>query len=132
MDHPNTYNSRNSNSNLQSVLLPLLLLLLAQQPQRRLLRPRMPSNRSWNGPEVVNNILNCESIPRIYTQLRMHLNTFIQLRDWLVIHTQLRGSLHISIEEKLLIFIYIASTSSSNRAAQERFNRSARIVSLYV
>jgi hypothetical protein len=54
------------------------------------------------------------------------------LRDWLVINTGLKSSRDTSVEEKLVIFIYVASTSASNRAVQERFNRGARSVSLYV
>ena len=62
----------------------------------------------------------------------MQLDTFFCLRDWLVRNTGLQSSRDTLVEEKLVIFIYIASTSASNRAAQERFNRSARVVSLYV
>jgi len=60
----------------------------------------------------------------------MQLDTFNQLRDWLMNNTKLNSSRYISIEEKLLIFIYIASTSASNRVAQERFNCSADTISL--
>jgi hypothetical protein len=62
----------------------------------------------------------------------MQLDTFLHLRDWLLINTELKSSRDTSIEEKLVIFIYIASTGASNRAAQERFNRSAGAISLYV
>jgi len=126
MDH---HNSNRRDGDIQSVILPLLLLLLLQRRHRH---PRIPSNRGWTGQEVVDNLLNCGSPTRIHNQLRMQLDTFFQLRDWLLINTRLKSSRYISIEEKLLIFIYIASTSASNRAAQERFNRSARVVSLYV
>jgi hypothetical protein len=126
MDH---HNSNNRDGDIQSVILPLLLLLLLQRRHRH---PRIPSNRGWTGKEVVDNLLNCGSPTRIHNQLRMQLDTFCQLRDWLLINTRLKSSRYISIEEKLLIFIYIASTSASNRTAQERFNRSARVVSLYV
>ena len=95
----------------QAITYSLLLLLLLQEPQR----PRIRSNRQWSGQEVVDSLLNCESTTRIYTQLRMQLNTFFQLRDWLVINTDLKSSLYISIKEKLLIFIFITSIGASNR-----------------
>lgn len=118
-----------SDSDNQSVILSLLLFLVLQRRHRRLLTR---SNRGWTGQEVVDNLLNCGNPTRIHNQLRMNLDTFSHLRDWLVINTRLKSSRNTSIEEKLLIFIYITSTGASNRATQERFNRGARAVSLYV
>jgi len=123
MDH------HNSDSDNQSVILSLLLILILQRHHRR---PPTPSNRRWTGQEVVDDLLNCGNPIRIHNQLRMQLDTFFHLRDWLVINTGLKSSRNTSIEEKLLIFIYIASTGTSNRATQERFNCGARVVSLYV
>jgi len=59
----------------------------------------------------------------------MWLDTFYSLRDWLVSNTKLEGSQKVSIKEKLVTFIYIASTGASNWQAQERFNRSAWTIS---
>lgn len=126
MDH---HHINGSDGDIQSAILPLILLLLLQRRHRR---PPTPSNRGWNGQEVVDNLLNCGNPIRIHNQLRMKVDTFFHLRDWLVINTRLKSSRNTSIEEKLLIFIYITSTGASNRAAQERFNRGARAVSLYV
>jgi hypothetical protein len=119
----------NSDSDDQSVNISLLLFLVLQRRRRRLLTP---SNRAWTGQEVVDNLLNCGNPIRIHNQLRMNLDTFFHLRDWLVINTRLKSSRNTSIEEKLLIFIHITSTGASNRVAQERFHRSARAVSLYI
>jgi hypothetical protein len=118
-----------SDDNSQPIVLSALLLLLLQQRHRRLL---MPSNRRWTCHEVVKDLLDCGNPTRIHSQLRMQLDTFLHLRDWLLINTELKSSRDTSIEEKLVIFIYIASTGASNRAAQERFNRSAGAISLYV
>jgi hypothetical protein len=118
-----------SDDNSQPIVLSALLLLLLQQRHLRLL---MPSNRRWTCHEVVKDLLDCGNPTRIHSQLRMQLDTFLHLRDWLLINTELKSSRDTSIEEKLVIFIYIASTGASNRAAQERFNRSAGAISLYV
>ena len=59
----------------------------------------------------------------------MQLATFYSLRDWLVNNTKLKDSRKVSIEEKLVTFIYIASTEASNRQAQEQFNCSAQTIS---
>ncbi len=117
----------NSNDSSKTIVLSALLLLLLQSRQRRL---PTPSNRRWSCQEVVDDLLNCGNSTRIHNQLRIQLDTFLHLRNWLVINTGLKSSRDTSIEEKLVIFIYIASTGASNRATQERFNRSARSVSL--
>lgn len=97
--------------------------------QRRNRHPPTPSNRRWTCKEVVDDLLNCGNSTRIHNQLRMKLETFFQLRDWLVANTELQSSRGTSVEVKLVIFIYISSNGASNRAAQERFNRGARSIS---
>jgi hypothetical protein len=107
-------------------LVPTVLLLATIYSQRRL---QISSNRLYTGQEYVDDLLNCGNDIRIHNQLRMKLMTFNMLRDWLVQNTKLDSSRYISIEEKLLIFIYISSSGRSNRAAQERFNRGAQVIS---
>jgi len=116
-------------SDNQAIILSALLLLLLQRGHRRSITP---SNRRWTCQEVVKDLLNCGNPTRIHNQLRMQLETFFQLRDWLVTNTKLRSSRGTSVEVKLVIFIYITSNGASNRAAQERFNRGARSVSSLV
>jgi hypothetical protein len=108
-------------------LIPVLLIstLCDQQP------PRLHSNRTYTGQDYVNDLLSCGNSSRIRNQLRMQLTTFNLLRDWLFKNTALNNSCHISIEEKLFIFIYIASSGMSNRDTQERFNRSPSVISKY-
>jgi hypothetical protein len=125
----NVMDHHGGDSDNNTILLSALLLLLLQRGHRRVITP---SNRRWTCQEVVENLLNCKNATRIHNQLYMQLSTFFYLRDWLVTNTELKSSRDTSIEEKLVIFIYIASTSVSNRVAQERFNRSARSVSLYI
>ena len=82
-------------------LIPVLLIstLCDQQP------PRLHSNRTYTGQDYVNDLLSCGNSSRIRNQLRMQLKTFNLLRDWLFENTALNNSCHISIEEKLFIFI---------------------------
>jgi hypothetical protein len=105
-------------------ILPVLLIvyILTQR------QPRLRTNRSNTGQGYVDNLLNCRNPNRIHTQLRMHLETFYLLRDWLEDNTNL-GPCHISIKEKLLIFIFICSSGVPNRDAQEHFNRGPRVIS---
>jgi hypothetical protein len=109
----------------------LILILIARRRRRTIVR--QPSNRQWTGHEVVDNLLNCGSSHRIQSQLRMKLDTFYQLKDWLLLHTELRSSVYgsrvVSIEEKLAIFLYIAGTNAGNRTTQERFNRAGSLIS---
>jgi hypothetical protein len=76
----------------------------------------------------MNNLLNCNHEKRIMSALRMTLPTFYKLRDWLQQNKQLESS-RISIEEKLVIFLYIAGTGVGNATAQERFSRSGCTIS---
>jgi hypothetical protein len=119
-------NSSDSSDSDMDWVLPLLLLATFYPHRQR----RIASNRLYSGQEYVDNLLNCGNDIRIRDQLRMRLNTFYLLRDWLVNNTKLKGSQRVSIEEKLVTFIYIASTGASNRQAQERFNRSSSTISL--
>jgi hypothetical protein len=92
-------------------------------------QPRMPSNCLYTGQGYTDDLLNCNNNIRIHNQLCMKLETFNILRDWFIQNTKLDSSQHVSIEEKLLIFIYISSSGRSNHATQERFNRSAQVIS---
>jgi hypothetical protein len=103
----------------------LLLATLIRRRRRRI----ASSNRTWTGQEYVDNLLNCGNPTRIRNQLRMELETFYLLRNWLVDNTELNASRHVSVEEKLVIFIFIASSGASNRRAQEQFNRSSSTIS---
>jgi hypothetical protein len=82
-------NSDDAICNNSDTLLPLLLLLLIYRRRRH---HRIPSNRRWTGQEVVDDLLNCGNATRIHNQLRMQLETFNQLRDWLVNNTKLNSS----------------------------------------
>jgi hypothetical protein len=114
----------------------LLLLVLLARRRRRILVTPQPTNRQWTGQQIVDNLLNCENNRRIYSQLRMKLDTFYRLRDWLLLYTELKSSIYggrsISIEEKLVTFIFITGGNASNPAAQERFNRSGSTISKYI
>jgi hypothetical protein len=92
-------------------LIPVLLIsaLCDQQP------PRLHSNRTYTVQDYVNDLLSCGNSNLIRNQLRMQLKTFNLLGDWLFENTALNNSCHMSIEEKLFIFIYVASSGMSNR-----------------
>ena len=126
----NTMDSSDDDSDfeLQSYTwaLPLISLMPLLADQRQ---PKTPTNRTWTSQEYVDNVLNCGNPTCIHNVLRMNLETFNQLQDWLVNNTKLRRSQKVSIEEKLFIFIAIASTRLSNCCIQEHYNCSARTVS---
>ena len=117
-----------SDSELQSYTwaLPLISLMPLLADQRQ---PKTPTNRIWTSQGYVDNVLNCSNPTCIHNVLCMNLETFNQLQHWLVNNTKLRSSRKVSIEEKLFIFIAIASTRLSNCCIQEHYNCSARTVS---
>jgi hypothetical protein len=81
------------------------------------------------GYEYVNELLNSNHFDRIQSVLRMQLNTFYTLRDWLLANTHLKASKGITVEEKLVIFLHITTRLASNRDTQERFSRSGATIS---
>jgi hypothetical protein len=89
-----------SDDELPPWVAPVLLLLVEDQQQG----PRS-NNRSRSGQTFVNDLLHCGNPNRIRTVLRMCLDTFLALRDWLVENTALQSSRYVTVEEKLFIFI---------------------------
>jgi hypothetical protein len=81
------------------------------------------------GYEYVNKLLNSNHPDCIQSVLRMQLNTFYTLRDWLLANTYLKASKGITVEEKLVIFLHITTRPASNRDTQERFSRSGATIS---
>ncbi len=59
----------------------------------------------------------------------MPLYTFIQLEIWLKEHTPLQASYHITVTEKLAIFLATTGYTTTNRGIQERFQHSGKTVS---
>jgi hypothetical protein len=108
-----------------------LLLLLAyergQQGQR--------TYTGQSGHDYIKELLESAHPERVHHVLRMQLDTFYTLRDWLVINTDLKGynitqnqrirgsGRQTSVEEKLAIFIYIVSRGASIRDTSERFSK---------
>lgn len=118
------FNRDSDDSDIWAILILLVAILYDQD------KPN-PSNRCITGQGVVDNLLDSGNLTRIHNQLRMNLETFFQLRNWLQDNTKLCSSRWVTIEEKLLIFISISSTGASNRDTQEKFNRSADTISQY-
>jgi hypothetical protein len=116
----------------------LFLLLLESREQQQ----RLPVQTGQPGQEYIRELLGSGHPVRILHMLRMQLATFYTLRDWLAINTDLKGSSvisnqrirglgkEVSIEEKLIIFIYITSKGTSIRDAAERFSRSKATISM--
>ena len=74
----------------------------------------------------------------------MQLATFYTLCDWLVVNADLKGNYialnqlirgqgkQVSIEEKVIIFIYITSKAASIRDTAERFSRAKNTITKLV
>jgi hypothetical protein len=79
----------------------------------------------------VNELLTTAHPQRCWDVLRMTIETFYALRDWLLANTSLKSSRNkagISIEEKIVIFLYIVAHGASAREACERFSYSIRTI----
>ncbi|KAK9384631.1 hypothetical protein V1515DRAFT_363572 [Lipomyces mesembrius] len=79
-------------------------------------RPQKRRDLNKNaGQQYLDQLLNCGHPERIKGALRMSRDTFISRHNRLVNHTQLRASMHVSVELKLAIFLHIASRPASQR-----------------
>jgi hypothetical protein len=111
----------------------ILLLLACKRRYKDQERQRVHTGQS--GKDYIKELFNSAHPDRVYHVLRMQLDTFYTLRDWLVANTDITGTSitrnqrrrgrgsEVSLEEKLVIFIYIISKGASNRDASERFSR---------
>jgi hypothetical protein len=63
--------------------------------------------------------------------LRMPITKFLDLRDWLVNRSLLKASKNISVEQQLIIFLWIVGHEASTREAQEHFQHSGETISRY-
>src|SRR5947209_8940780 len=79
--------------------------------------------------QYLNELLNSRHPDRIHRVLRMSLDSFYALRDWLVANTSLKASRRVSVEEKLAIFLHLTTRPASNRDTQERFSHSGNTIS---
>jgi hypothetical protein len=107
---------------LITILLELEGSSIPRQPQIRFSNPHQ-------GQQYVEELLNSNHPDRVRAVLYMSKETFYGLRDWLLVHTYLKSSKHISIKQKLLIFLHITSRPASNRDTMERFSHSNSTVS---
>lgn len=83
----------------------------------------------WRGHHKTFNLLNCHHSHRYQEQLRMPIDAFQELIKFCLQHTELRSSKHVTIEEKVYIFLYIVGQPASNRSIQEEFVKSGETVS---
>ncbi|KAK9350257.1 hypothetical protein V1523DRAFT_98017 [Lipomyces doorenjongii] len=116
----------------------LFILAYSRHKKRRRIQTGQP------GQDYIKELLDSAHPERVHHVLRMQLATFYTLRDWLLANTDLKGDsiIHnrrrrgygtqVSIEEKLVIFIYISSRGASNRDASERFSRGRYTISRYI
>ena len=83
------------------------------------------------GQGWVNEILEGHD-GRFYNELGLHKHVFRRLVIILGRLSGLDHTKHVSAEEQLAIFLHFAHRGLSNRALQERFQRSADMITKYV
>jgi hypothetical protein len=95
-------------------LAKLALLGLAQNVVENI---RLPLFSDYHaGKKYIYELLNYNNEARIYRVLRMKLDTFYRLWDWLKEKAGIKSSRkNITVEEKLFIFLWTVNTGASNR-----------------
>jgi hypothetical protein len=104
-------------------IIPFIVTTAVQASQH--IEPIRPF--SSNNNLYVTELLTTAHPQRCWDVLRMTIETFFKLRDWLLANTLLnnsRKSTGVSIEEKIVIFLYITAHGASAREACERFSYS--------
>jgi hypothetical protein len=98
---------------------PFVIGAVAQTPQNtERIRPFSSNNL------YVNELLSRAHPQRSWDVLHMTIVTFFALRDWLLANTSLKSSRKeagVSIEEKIVIFLYIVAQGALVRDTRERF-----------
>jgi hypothetical protein len=83
-----------------------------------------------SGEEWVQELLQGHN-NRIYNELGMNKTVFLNLLEVLRIDAGVCGSHYVTAGEQLATFLYYAHHGLSNRALQERFQRSGDTISKY-
>ena len=108
-----------SDDELIEEIVPFVIVTVAQASQStERIRPFSSNNL------YVNELLTTAHPQRCWDVLRMTIETFFVLRDWLLANTSLKSSRKksgVSIEEKVVIFLYIVAHGASVRDTSERF-----------
>jgi hypothetical protein len=119
---------------IEDIILQTLLDLIQQEEQEQEEIKTSKSRQSRKhlkgaGQYYLDQLLQSGHEERIKAVFRMSKTTFIALRNWLVEHTQLTASMHVSVELKLAIFLHITSRPASQRDTMERYSVGNRVVS---
>ena len=85
-------------------------------------------NSKLSGEQWVQELLLGHE-DRIYNELGMHKAVFIQLLKTLKRDANVQSTRYVSAEEQLAIFLHYVHRGLSNRALQERFQRSPDTIS---
>jgi hypothetical protein len=92
-----------------------LILLCAAQDASESARKQYFSDPNI-GKKYVNDLLNCNHESRIYRVLRMKLETFYALQDWLKQKAGVTDSRKgVTVEEKLVMFLWTVNNGASTR-----------------
>jgi hypothetical protein len=114
-----------SNDEFIEQIVPFIITTAAQASQNT------ERIRPFSSNLYVNELLTTAHPQRCWDVSRMTIETFFTLRDWLLANTSLKSSRNkagISIEEKIVIFLYIVAHGASAREACERFSYSIRTI----
>ena len=91
---------------------------------------KIPCRTSSLGGEARIQELLSQAHPRRFQEvLRMPFDTFKELASFCRSYTSLRSSRHISVEQKLAMFLLCVGEGVSNRAVQEQYQHSGETVS---
>jgi hypothetical protein len=116
--------------NTEDDLIDDALLVIVLQLIQEVDKPR-PSrkNRRDEGQRRLQDLLDCDNNNRIKAALRMRIDIFYGLRNWLVKYSNLKAGKHVSVEMKIAIFLHITTRPASQRDTMEQYGAGSKVVS---
>jgi hypothetical protein len=128
---PHIMPSDDSDDELINETIPFVITTIAQASQNT----ESTRSVSTSSNRYINELLTTAHPQRCWNVLRMTIETFFALRDWLLTNTSLSSSRKeggITIEEKIVIFLYITAHNASVREASEHLSYALRTISRLV
>ena len=103
-------------------LIYILILAASQYAERK------KRGEYLSGADFLKQLTESESTTRMRSNLRMRLDTFTALHNWLLAKTKLRSARRSDSAEKLGVFLYTIGHGAHNRELQERFSHSGETI----
>ena len=92
------------------------------------LSPGLVHTLVWTGQQFTEEILRAH-LPWVCQVIRIPITIFLDLRDWVVERGLLRSTRYVSVEEQLMMFLWMIGHGATNGEVCEQFQHAGDTVS---